>query len=146
MLRKLRIAWSARCGIVGLLLIVMWARSYRIQDVAYVFASSGYVQLTSSCGHLDLVAVNEETFQSPFRYEARAPVTPPHTWYFYLGRALQIGSWINITVPTWLLVVIAAVVGAVPCIQWQTRFSLRTLLIAMTLIGVLLGAIICAAK
>ena len=34
--RKLRIAWSAVCGIVCLLLIVLWVRSYWWRDYAYI--------------------------------------------------------------------------------------------------------------
>src|SRR5687768_1047325 len=33
MSRKLRIAWSVGCGIICLLLIVLWVRSYRYRDV-----------------------------------------------------------------------------------------------------------------
>ena len=51
-----------------------------------------------------------------------------------------------LTVPNWFLVSLIGSLAAVPWIKWSKRFSLRTLLIATTLVAVLLGAIIYAAK
>jgi hypothetical protein len=45
----------------------------------------------------------------------------------------------DISLPLWLIVPILAAVGATP---WIKRFSLRTLLIAMTLVAVVLGIIV----
>jgi hypothetical protein len=45
-------------------------------------------------------------------------------------------------VPHWLAVVLTAAIAASVWIRW--RFSLRTLLIVMTLVAVGLGAIVCA--
>ena len=46
----------------------------------------------------------------------------------------------------WLPVLITAILVCVPWIDRATRFSLRTLLIATTLVAVILGAIVYAAK
>src|SRR5262245_24453789 len=50
--RKLRIAWSAVCGVVCLLLIVLWVRSYWWADFVNIDAPSPWaVQLLSVRGH-----------------------------------------------------------------------------------------------
>lgn len=43
-------------------------------------------------------------------------------------------------VPHWLLLLLAATISAMPWIKW--RFSLRTLLIATTLVAVGLGIVV----
>ena len=48
--------------------------------------------------------------------------------------------------PYWLLVAVAGLFAALPWIPIPRRFSLRTLLIAMTLVAVVLGQIAWAAK
>ena len=52
----------------------------------------------------------------------------------------EFDSNIWVTVPTWLLVSLFAAFAALPWLRW--RFSLRTLLIATTLIAVVLGIIV----
>jgi hypothetical protein len=56
----------------------------------------------------------------------------------------SIGTSTMIRVPNWLLVVPLAIAVAIPWLRW--RFSLRTLLIATTLVAVVLGLIVYAAR
>jgi hypothetical protein len=49
-----------------------------------------------------------------------------------------------VVVPHWFFVVAVATVAAVPWFRW--RFSICTLLIAMTLVAVVLGVVVWAAK
>jgi Flp pilus assembly protein protease CpaA len=49
-------------------------------------------------------------------------------------------------VPDWFLVVLSAMLAAVPWVRWCKQFSLRTLLIATALVGVVLGLAVYAAR
>jgi hypothetical protein len=51
---------------------------------------------------------------------------------------LSIDNW-DVWIPHWVLVLLSAVFAALPWLPW--KFSLRTLLIATTLIAVVLGLI-----
>jgi hypothetical protein len=58
---------------------------------------------------------------------------------------LDIGKDYLVTdVPHWFLVLVSALSGALPCLR--CRFSLRTLLIATTIIGLALGLIIATTR
>jgi hypothetical protein len=80
--RKLRIAWSAVCGVLCLLLIISWEESYRVYGAGYGLHYKPYM----------------------FRV---------------------------------LLALAGTVVPWFPLLRW--RFSLRTLLIGLTVMAVLLG-------
>src|SRR5262245_16317482 len=58
--RKLRIAWSVTCGIVAVLLISLWARSYPGADVLMRSGIGGQTAFTSSFGGIDY----EHVYQS----------------------------------------------------------------------------------
>ena len=47
----------------------------------------------------------------------------------------------HVIVPYWLLILSTAAITITPWLRWPTRFSLRTLLIATTLVALLLGLI-----
>jgi hypothetical protein len=112
--RKLRIAWSVMCGIGCLLLIVLWVRSYSCNDhVHFPVMSDRMVTIDSTANRLSI------TTYSLYR---------PLAWHR------------GITLPHWCLILIASALAAVPWLRW--RFSLRTLLIATTLIAVVLGIIV----
>jgi hypothetical protein len=68
---------------------------------------------------------------------------PSLVWFGVIRRSNSLTLWM----PNWLLVLVFATLAAVPWLPWWSkRFSLRTLLIATTLIAVILGAIVYAAK
>jgi hypothetical protein len=49
----------------------------------------------------------------------------------------------HIAVPHWFLIMVSATIAAIPLAPWlRLRFSLRTLLLATTLIAVVLGIIV----
>jgi hypothetical protein len=47
----------------------------------------------------------------------------------------------DIWMPTWVLIVATVTIGVIPWIHWSKRFSLRTLLIAITAVAVVLGLV-----
>ena len=52
----------------------------------------------------------------------------------------------DLLLPHWFLAVAATTLAAVPWIAWPRRFSLRTLLITTTLVAILLGSLVIAAR
>jgi hypothetical protein len=110
--RKLRIAWSVFCGIACVLLIVLWVRSY-----------SG----TYEGWHTLTRFPNGPTYFYD-SFEGRLRITTPQYWE---ARAFSISHWMCVTVFVGLV--------CLPWLRWSNRFSLRTLLIATTLVAVVLG-------
>jgi hypothetical protein len=52
----------------------------------------------------------------------------------------------GIFIPDWLVLAIFIALGTAPWIPWSKRFTLRTLLIATTLVAVVLGLVMWAAN
>jgi hypothetical protein len=148
-LHKLRIAFSVVCGIVCLLLCVLWLRSYDTWDRCFRTGKNHGWQLNSMLGHVVLVVAEPPERFIPF-FVASLPIEGrfegefnKYVLGFYFGRApgLELG------VPFWFLVLISASITAAPWLRhlsWQ--FSLRTLVIAMTLVALFLGAAVYAIR
>jgi hypothetical protein len=136
--RKLRILWSLGCGIITVLLTVLWFRSYYYfnDELWWVDSRNHGWYLDSLHGGVTFVAAEHD----------------PHD----PGKWRQFGAWepgplgferfatsnsTSYRMPYWFAVVGAAICAAIP---WRLeRFSLRTLLIATTLFGAGLGLIVC---
>jgi hypothetical protein len=155
--RKLRIAWSVAWGMVALLLCVMWVRSFSFFDFCEV-PTSGHSSL-----HLQSVHGRVASFVLTDYHELRigGVPTPGMTLAGELTQPMigtNIPGGISLSVPPydssriyvtpfWLVAltgcILAAIVGGFPWLPWwSTRFSLRTLLIATTLVAVVLGLIV----
>ena len=117
--RKLRIAFSAACLIACVLLIVLWVRSYRHPWHYQARFDGGWANGTSKDG-----AFGWETFRI---------VSASHLMLNKTGHSL----------PCWLPTTLAAAVAVAPWIRYlDWQFSLRTLLIATTLVAAALGVIV----
>src|SRR5687767_4412844 len=130
--RKLRIAWSVGCGILCLLLIVLWVRSYWYYEAVW-FTSTG--NIVTGAAHEFGVVVFERLQLSPGVSPAGwhytnygSPSIPQPSWFKWESTA-EYWLW---CVPIWFLSVLSIAFGAIPWLRW--RFSLRTLLIATTLL------------
>jgi hypothetical protein len=150
--RKLRIAWSSAFGIVCVLLIVLWVRSYTWADSLRIPRSvkrAEYYFINSSDGlvymNLKLYGSSEPGFgvvsdaivdEALFADDA----TPLHDCHWF--RIVRIGGQTVVYVSDLSLVLFSAVLAAAPWVRWSKRFSLRTLLIATTLVAVGLGLIV----
>jgi hypothetical protein len=149
---KLRIAFSAVCGIIGVLLIVFWVRSHRGEDRAQGRLSSVGIRLYSSRGWVVL-------------FKNSTPGAGPYDWDIALGSdywldpsddrlryALPLSFFgrtasSNISLPHWVLVLASVAFAAAAWLRhWRFRFSLRTLLIAATIVAVGLGLIVAATR
>jgi hypothetical protein len=167
--RKLRIAWSVGCGIACVLLIVLWVRSYwRVEQISGTFGAT-VDQVTGKpgdkygigfgvfygCVGAEFLNRSDRTStlpHRPIRFTSRStgdrtiPILrkahPPilgFQWRFVPG-----GS--TVYIPFWFLTSIVAIVAAISAAPWlRWRFSLRSLLIATTLVAVALGLAVWAA-
>ncbi len=144
--RKLRIAWSVFWGLAAVLLVVLWVRSYwqtgcfERQSPPSFFIHSQRGQLTFMSGlpeRVRLGMLNGNMYFNP------ATISPPPVWGF--GAAKSAGIISLLFLPYWPVVLLAAVLAAAPWLH-RLRFSLRTLLIATTLVAVVLGLVVWAAR
>ena len=165
--RKLRIAWSVVWSVLALLLVVLWVRSYWFFDQFVQRRSvTDYVAYTTFQGQFSFGTGNDPVLQQIFtevwtrrgfrtvEWDAaiRGPValfpsTPhPHDgqfirWPQYSNPFTGLG-YTEVLIPYWLPCLAAAALAAWPWLKWPKRFSLRTLLIATTLVAVALGMIV----
>ena len=138
--RKLRIAWSVGCGIACVLLIVLWVRSYWWVDNALNFLGH---DLASVHGNVVLDDTICFTFVDGKIIYLGGTIGPFFAISFPLANVAYVRQGTGIAVPYWALVFpLAATFTIVPWIPWSTRFSVRTLLIATTLIAMVLGLIV----
>jgi hypothetical protein len=149
----LRIAFSATCLIACVLLIMLRVRSRHWEDEAYFSVVRQKVSLHSCYGAIgaeiyiggaDLIPsgigshwfkdLNASGIVSPWRFSCSVASLPS------IGAAVQ-PLVCYVGVPHWFAVFVAATLAAVPWLRWSNRFTLRTLLIATTLVAVVLGLI-----
>jgi hypothetical protein len=151
--RKLRIAWSATCGIVCLLLIALWVRSYgcitNIQEKYWTRTFQG----VSIAGEMrfwsyllrDPMQLNAFStgFQNIDRTDPQFKAWTadvPQTTFEMAFNKYNLNGEILVRFPHWFAAIVFAALAATPWLRW--RFSLRTLLIAMTLVAVALGLVV----
>jgi len=124
--RKLRIAWSVVWGVAAAYVTLCWVMSYRADEVKDIWG-------INIIYHSGTIAIG-------------IPGKPPQvTIPYYLvlhdasGNAydVQLAFRKLVKIRFWWLVTVMCALAIVPWLSW--RFSLRTLLIAMTLIAVGLG-------
>jgi hypothetical protein len=145
--RKLRIAFSIACGIACVLLVVLWMRSWAIQSPGvswygdawkYQVPGKRYFKMFSNRGAIRLSTASFVGGWSAQVLEESRTV---------LGFGVLKGQTsLYAQIPHWFLVSLAAIGAAVPWIPWSKRFSLRTLLIAMTLVAAGLGLIVALSR
>jgi hypothetical protein len=142
--RKLRIAWSVAWGILCLLLLVPWVQSYQWRHEVFgipfpkstlaIVSMKGTFELhTFPATANDMFGDRMDSFGDAMYGFSNVPSTVGPTGVRSLPSAI---------IPHWTTVILCTVFGAAPWVP--TRFSLRTLLIAMTVVAAILGAVVCA--
>ena len=128
--RKLRIAFSAACGFVCLLLIVLWVRSYKLRDYYSIgqLANRGWA-VESAVGQLAfrIYSINHNAIalawsQTAVPDDPSWPANNRFGFDVYFGR-----DYAGIVVPHWLLVLLAAFVAASAAIGRPIRFRFGSL-------------------
>ena len=156
--RKLRIAWSVFWGLAAVLLIVLWVRSYWGNDsIAIPQSTANYfglvtmrtdTQIDSGRGRIGGVWNGASGLLTPsvwiVSHEPLADDFEPDGFGFEFTNS-PIGRVYS--VPHWFLLIWSSALIAAPWLPWwSNRFSLRTLLIAITAVAVVLGLIVWAVR
>jgi hypothetical protein len=136
------------------LLVVLWVRSYSRVDTIERKTKSGLIKIRSVHGQLQYtefahpspaVALDvQEQLSDGGTFSSHPADMPPseETGYWGFGWRQVTKYQTKRIIPVWFPVLITGGVAGLPWIGKVRRFSLRTLLIATTLIAVVLGAII----
>jgi hypothetical protein len=137
--RKLRIAWSVAWGIACLLLIALWVRSYWwVEQLPVPVPGNQVIGLATMPG-VYAVVINPQWGRAPWarlsnsadEWLSLGGYDHSRIWGYFGAQATAV------IIPFWFSVLIAAGIATIPWLSW--RFSLRMLLIAMTLVAVGLG-------
>jgi hypothetical protein len=145
--RKLRIVWSVAWGVVAVLLCTLWIRSYWHTDsLTRVGDDSILTRLGTNYGilfwgwadykttpNLDSPHVTDGWEYQEYDSEPNPHVAP--TWAFNWNATDTI-----VSLPAWFAAALSLVLAASPWLR--PRFSMRSLLIATTLIAVVLGLVV----
>jgi hypothetical protein len=132
-IRKLRIAWSVFWGLVCILLISLWVRSTSSFDqIGRGMSAQGRLYLFPK---LNVVPLND-TYACQIESRDHFGGTVKTLSVLNGQLILQPGS--GPAIPYWPIALVVSVAATLPWIP--RRFSLRTLLIATTLVAVVLGS------
>jgi hypothetical protein len=149
--RKLRIAWSVFWGLLIVLLIELWVQSYW-KPVVVCFGGFPLSKTTRvwrwNRGHIESFRTwsavpdmeGQWLWTTPLQFEHFNDVTPKYSFpgvrYFEVPIP-------NVFISNWIPTLVLATVATIPWAPWWSkRFSIRTLLIATTLVAVVLGLIV----
>ena len=155
--RKLRIAWSVGCGIACVLLIVLWVRSYWwVDSVSKRVSATTWITGWSLEGGILWMLESNPNDSRPAGWnidKARIeefnnmmdgnPYYQPHPFGSPLLRRFAFDSKKG-EIPYWFSASLVASLAALPWLR--KRYSMRTLLIATTLVAVVLGLIVYATR
>ena len=151
MARKLRIAFSVMCGIACLLLVALWVRSYWVLDSLYgpQVPKNTYSRFAFNSGVGEIMFNYSGGPLWPWRRD-QSPIDEGHQLGFRsrggaLGFAVHRHHNLSVFyLPYWFTVLVVSTLVVAPWLPYH--FSLRTLLIATTLVAVVLGLIVWAAR
>jgi hypothetical protein len=138
LVRALRIAFSAGCGIVAVLLVVLWVRSYWWAEAIDSSLFGRHVVTQSYKGVVTIVTSKSDVV--PLKH---------YRWQEFDSGYLLLNSHLEVPntkyiLPYWAATAIALLLTAAPWSRWHLTFG--TLLIATTLVAVGLGLIVWAAQ
>ena len=147
--RQQRFAWSILWAIPCLLLIALSVRSYYVCD--YVFRRGKPIVVTAASNPTVVKTTVASNAGMAHVIDTLVPAGPPsHGWKYGSRDAADshtILQWMmgpnaggGTTHSIWFMAFVCAVISALSWLPW--RFSLRTLLIAMTLVAVGLGIVV----
>jgi hypothetical protein len=140
--RKLRIAFSILCGIATVLLAVLWVRSQHTWDSINGPLSGKMLVVTSRNGGIAVGWAKSSISKWHVRH-SKEPNSVREGYSYALGFGIST-TIPAVFMPYWFVVLIVATVATLPWIHW--RFTLRSLLIATTLVAVVLGLVVYAAR
>ena len=123
--RKLRIAWSAACGIACIVFIVLWVRTaYFCETIYGPLTSTSSLVITSRQGGLGIGLTKSAA--PKWTYSANPPEVVPHRTYvtllgFGYSNPANEGVFLRVLYPILIAGIIAF--SIVPWFHWTARFS-----------------------
>jgi hypothetical protein len=137
--RRLRLLVSGVCGVLCLLVTLLWVRSYWRADTLFITVGRDNTGIESRHGRLlpffqqhggsgDRWRVNTSTIEEEVVHYVHAPFSARNDWPSY--------AWV--CVPHWFVAVLMGMFSATPWLRWR-RFNIRTLLFATTVFAILMG-------
>jgi hypothetical protein len=125
------------------LLIVLWVRSYFAHDALGCVLGSRHLQIDSAYGGLGIFAARRvKHVEAGLGFDSWSLGPNIYSNWGFERRTDMSGSFVIVGFPDWFVILIATTLAVVPWIRWSRRFSLRTLLIATTLIAMMLGIVV----
>lgn len=144
MKRTLQITASASFAVLCTLLLVGWSRSWRATDHFSLPVCPG-IALTgrSYVGRLMFYPPSTHSNKIWISYP-RHPKEDSQEYWDSIAPPWRIlgpdhGPPVALVLPHWFPALVAGACTAIPWIRW--RFSLRSLLVAMTVVGLILGTV-----
>jgi hypothetical protein len=132
--RYLRIAFSATCLVGCVLLIALWVRSVSsFDEIGFVMSAQGKLYFLPD---VTIAPVDDQPGSIDSYEHFGGAVTTLKVTNIQIKRLPGASP----VIPFWPLILEAVLVAVLPWIRW--RFSLRTLLIATTLVALVLGLIV----
>lgn len=149
--RRLRTAATALVLWVSMLLLALWGRNLWRSDVVWApLPYEGHFLIASHQGQMEVtVCVPSASKRIPPRSAAPrwgadsysvagnqvSEILLP-TYRPFRCRRVNFNREFEVMAPYWFLIPVSWLLAIVPWVRWSTRFSLRALLIAMTIIAV----------
>ena len=146
--RGVKIAWTAFWCVATLLLAVLWVRSYWHGDGIETQRLHKRWLIALAGGGFS-IGWGESTYGSDDRawgYIHEQPHDSHLPPSFFGFRCELVPGNSSVVGPYWFPIAITAALAAVPWLPRSARFSLRSLLIATTLVAVALGLIVWASR
>lgn len=136
--RKLKIAWTLGCCVILVMLSLLWVRSYSTWDRCFYTGMNRGWQLNSMMGQVVLVVATPPKTPIPFLRESLATERRFQNTFddYVLGFFFQHKPTFKIGVPFWFL--FALILGLAGASRMQ-QFSLRILLVFMSLVAIVLA-------
>lgn len=147
--RKLRIGFAATCVLTCVLLVVSWVRSDTwgeayAWDVGQVYCSASYLRGVIVLHAIDARHRGDLTTGYSWGPAPRQRLDKTFPTYFYGFYFRKAPEGLSLVVPMWFLIVVGFGCAVAPWFAW--RFSIRTLLMATTVIAVVLGIAVWLSK
>jgi hypothetical protein len=140
MLKYLRIAVTASCLTACVLLVALWVRSYSWLNRLRV----GNNAIAAESGRLivnDVYNISRTEPELMSSYSRHA-IFGDYVDIWNAPRGALVAVGVGTSVPIWPFVAVGAAITVVPWIPLKRSFSLRTLLVATTLVAVGLGILV----
>jgi hypothetical protein len=132
-IRNLKIAVSAASILACVFVLALWVRSHRVHD-SFTWNGGRRLTIGSDHGQMRVLVGRAFTNEPLLRWESGMTMLPDDIgrWHFQASR-----QQILVAFPHRLPVTISILLAAAPWIHW--RFSLRSVLIAITIAAIVLG-------